>query len=122
MHFHEDVGIDKVLANMLCWGTGHQMACVIPDKTSLAARNAFASTWVKHYGWPELIITDQGPEFVGHEYTSYVASEGTLHHFIDAQSPWEQGRTERAGGSLQESLLPLMQSSRPLRRSLASLG
>ena len=67
----QDVGLDKILANMVCWGTGYQMACVIPDKTSLTTRNAFASSWIKHYGWPELVVTDQGPEFVGHEFSTF---------------------------------------------------
>ena len=89
----DDVVIDKILANIVCWGTGYQMAVVIPDKTSLSARNAFATAWVKHYGWPELVVTDQGPEFVGHEFATYVGENGSLHHFIDSQSPWQQGRT-----------------------------
>ena len=100
----QDVGLDKILANMVCWGTGYQMACLIPDKTSLTTRNAFASSWIKHYGWPELVVTDQGPEFVGHEFSTYVGENGCLHHFIDSQSPWQQGRTERAGGSLKEDI------------------
>ena len=100
----QDVGLDKILANMVCWGTGYQMACIIPDKTSLTTRNAFASSWIKHYGWPELVVTDQGPEFVGHEFSTYVGENGCLHHFIDSQSPWQQGRTERAGGSLKEDI------------------
>ena len=67
-----DHGFDKILANMVCWGTGYQMACVMPDKTSKSARNAFADAWIKHYGWMELLVTDQGPEFTGHEFSSYV--------------------------------------------------
>ena len=80
------------------------MACLIPDKTSLTTRNAFASSWIKDYGWPELVVTDQGPEFVGREFSTYVGENGCLHHFIDSQSPWQQGRTERAGGSLKEDI------------------
>ena len=49
-------------------------------------------------------MTDQGPEFVGHEFSTYVGENGCLHHFIDSQSPWQQGRTERAGGSLKEDI------------------
>ena len=25
----------------------------------------FKIAWVKHYGWPEIIVHDQGPEFHG---------------------------------------------------------
>eukprot|EP00973_Karenia_brevis_P069163 9616033-Karenia_brevis.AAC.1 len=53
---------------------------------------------------PELLITDQGGEFTGSEFTTYIASHAGLQHFIGAQSPWQQGRTERAGGSLKEDM------------------
>eukprot|EP00973_Karenia_brevis_P012562 1705154-Karenia_brevis.AAC.1 len=53
---------------------------------------------------PELLITDQGGEFTGSEFTTYIASHAGLQHFIDAQLPWQQGRTERAGGSLKEDM------------------
>ena len=58
---------------------------------------------------PDVIITDQGPEFVGKEFTSYVANHACLHHVIDSQSLWQQGRTERAGGSIKEDLRSICQ-------------
>ena len=95
----EACGFKKDILNVLCWGTGYQMAKTLPDKTSQSAKNGFADVWIKHSSWPELVVTDQGPEFVGHEFVTYVGENGCLHHFIDSQSPWQQGRTERAGGS-----------------------
>ena len=89
---------------MICWGTGYQMAEPIKDKQSSTVREAFARCWIKHYGAPELLVTDQGPEFLGGEFTKYIAEQGCVHHTIDSQSPWQQGRTERAGGSLKENL------------------
>ena len=53
---------------------------------------------------PELLITDQGGEFTASEITTFIASHAGLQDFIDAQSPWQQGRTERAGGHLKECL------------------
>eukprot|EP00973_Karenia_brevis_P024508 3380380-Karenia_brevis.AAC.1 len=53
---------------------------------------------------PELLITDQGGEFAGSEFTTYIAEHAGLQHFIAAQSPWQRGRTERAGESLKEEL------------------
>ena len=35
----------------------------------------------------------------------FIAEHGTLQHVIDSQSPWQQGRTERAGASFKEDLL-----------------
>ena len=80
------------------------MACIITDEQSPTVRNAFADTWVKHYGWPQLLITDQGTEFTGRAFADYVGQYGCLHHFIDSQSPWQQGRTERAGAHLKECM------------------
>ena len=80
------------------------MVCVMPDKTSKSARDAFADVWIKHYSWIELLVTDQGPEFIGREFANYVSENGCLHHFIDSQSPWQNGRTERAGGALKEQI------------------
>ena len=71
-----------------------------PDKRSITARGAFSKDWVRHYGWPVLVVTDQGPEFTGKEFTEYLGEAGCLQRFIDSQSPWQQGRTERAGGSI----------------------
>ena len=114
LRFNQTVGVDlvefdtsvfkKILMNVACGGAGYQMCCVIPDKTSESVRDAFSEHWIRHYSWPELLITDQGPEFVGHEFTTYIAQGGCLQHFIDSQSPWQQGRTGRAGGSLKEDL------------------
>ena len=98
------LGFKKDILNVCCWGTGYQMACTVPDETSKSAKEGFSIVWVKHYGWPELLVSDQGPEFVGSEFVTYVGENGCLHHFIDSQSPWQQGRTERAGGSLKEDL------------------
>ena len=113
MKFNQTVGCDlfefdefgyKVfILTMICWDTGYEQACGVPDRTSASVAKAFATHWHKHYGMPELLITDQGPEFVGKEFTSYVADHACLHNFIDSQSPWQQGQTESAGGSLKKT-------------------
>ena len=100
----DEFGYSVVILNMICWGTGYQQACRVPDNTSASVARDFATHWHKHYWMPELPITDQGPEFVGKEFTSCVADHACLHHFIDSQSPWQQGRAERARGSLKEDL------------------
>eukprot|EP00973_Karenia_brevis_P061722 8583324-Karenia_brevis.AAC.1 len=62
------------------------MCCAVPNKSPIHAVRAFASVWVKHYGMPELLITGQGGEFTGSDFTTYIASHAGLQHFIDAQS------------------------------------
>ena len=51
-----------------------------------------------------MIVTDQGTEFTGKPFTSLMGEYAALHHFIDSQSPWQQGRTERAGGALKDMI------------------
>ena len=63
--------------------------------------------WVKHYGWPEIIVHDQGPEFMGNEFLNPAGAAGVLTMPIDSQSPWQNGKTERAGQSLKHQLWDL---------------
>eukprot|EP00973_Karenia_brevis_P041240 5705924-Karenia_brevis.AAC.1 len=80
------------------------MCCAAPRKNPTNVSKALASVWVKHCGMPELLITDQGGEFTGRDFTQYIAGQAGLQHVIDAQSPFQQGRTECAGASLKEGL------------------
>ena len=105
----DEFGYKVIVLNMICWGTGYQQACRVPDKSSASVRDAFAMHWTKHYTIPELVVTDQGTEFTGKEFTSYLADHSCLQHLIDSQSPWQQGRTERDGGSLKEDLCKICQ-------------
>ncbi len=55
LRFNQVVGTDlmefqggcfeKILLNIICWGTGLQMVAEVPDKKSGTVRNAFASSW-----------------------------------------------------------------------------
>ena len=47
----------------------------------------FKIAWVKHYGWPEIITHDQGPEFMGNEFQNPAGAAGVLTMPIDSQSP-----------------------------------
>eukprot|EP00973_Karenia_brevis_P004356 596850-Karenia_brevis.AAC.1 len=58
-----EFGFDKWFLNIICRGTGYQMCYAVPNKNPTHVVRAFASVWVKHYGMPELLITDQGGEF-----------------------------------------------------------
>ena len=97
--FNTTIGLDtvefnegsfkKILLNIICWGTGYQMICVVPDKSAKSAKEGYAKHWVRYFGHPELVITDQGTEFTGATFTQYVAEGGTLQHLIDSQSPWQ---------------------------------
>ena len=67
----------------------------------------FKIAWVKHYGWPEIIVHDQGPEFRRIEFQNPAGAAGVLTMPIDSQSPWQNGKTERAGQSFKHQLWDL---------------
>eukprot|EP00435_Cladocopium_sp_Y103_P008346 s2034_g2.t1 len=109
MNFNEVVGIDLLqinvpqigdywMLNCLCWGTDMQIVEMVKDKQAGTVLETFCRAWIAHYGPPALVIADQGREFIGHQFTDYLGQMGVPVHFINARSPWENGRTERAGG------------------------
>ena len=77
---------------------------------SLLNPAAFRRLWLQHYSAPEMVVTDLGPEFIGGSFTAEMGKHAILHHHIDSQSPWQQGRTERAGGVLKDMILKVMES------------
>ena len=77
------------------------------------------TAWVKHYGWPEIIVHDQGPEFMGNEFHNPAGAACVLTMPIDSQSPWQNGKTERAGQSFKHQLWDLDEDvTLKVRRSL----
>ena len=94
--------------DVVCWGTGLQI--VQPLWTSHTAKTVmkeFKVVWMKHYGWAEIIVHDQGPEFMGSEFQNPAGAAGVLTMPIDSQSPWQNGKTYRAGQSFKHHLWDL---------------
>ena len=116
LRFNQRIGVDLVdlevrdgtsakAFNVVCWGTGLQI--VQPLWTGYTAKTVmkeFKIAWVKHYGWPEIIVHDQGPEFMGNEFQNPAGAACVLTMSIDSQSPWQIGKTERAGQSFKHQL------------------
>ena len=101
-------GTSAAALNVVCWGTGLQI--VQPLWTSYTAKTVmkeFKIAWVKHYGWPEIVVHDQGLEFMGTEFQNLAGAAGVLTMPIDSQSPWQNGKTERAGQSFKHQLWDL---------------
>eukprot|EP00969_Alexandrium_andersonii_P080722 3558462-Alexandrium_andersonii.AAC.1 len=56
-----------MILNVVCWGTGLQQAKALPGgRTSAEVTRAMADLWFRPFGVPEVIVTDQGPEFGEH--------------------------------------------------------
>ena len=108
--FNRVVGVDlmfyedHVLLNMLDWGTDLQIVVEVEDKRAQTVCTAFMVQWVAHYGPPSLVIADQGKEFVSEEFGGRLGEHGISVHYTDVRSPWQNARTERAGGSFKTRL------------------
>ena len=55
----------------------------------------------------EIIVHDHGPEFMGNEFQNPAGAAGVLTTPIESQSPWQNGKTERAGQSFKHQLWDL---------------
>ena len=89
-------GIPQYWLNCICWGTSYQTVTPLPDKTPESVFHAFTEGWAKFFGFPEIIVCDPGGEFMGY-FAEMVNSYGSCILPTDARSPWQNGRTERAG-------------------------
>ena len=87
--------------DVVCWGTGLQIVEALwSGHTAHAVMSEFKSVWVKHYGWPEILVHGQGSEFMGSDFQLLAGTSGVLTMPIDSQGPW----TERAGQSFRRQL------------------
>ena len=83
--------------NIIDWGSCYQMLEPLESKSSAAAWSAFQRSWMRTFGVPQIVICDQGREFLGN-FAEQLMQMGCAHKTIGARAPWQQGRTERHGG------------------------
>ena len=83
--------------HVVCWGTSLQIVdASCNGYTVHAVMSEIQAARVKHDGWPEILVHDQGPEFMGSAFQNPAGAAGVLTMPIDSQSPWQNGQTERA--------------------------
>eukprot|EP00435_Cladocopium_sp_Y103_P022132 s1863_g5.t1 len=121
LEFNTVVGIDLCflemkgktipLLNMLCWGTNFQQACICRDKSADEVLDCFMGEWIKHYGPPVLLVLDRGKEFDNDKFKEQIGGLGVGLHFTDPQSPWQNSRTEKAGGILKDKIIATMHAT-----------
>ena len=89
--------------NSICWGTGQQQVTPVIGgrKTAGNAWKSFVDQWIRVYGLPDVVVCDPGGEFEGH-FAEMCQGYGITLLPTDARSPWQNGRTERAGGVWKE--------------------
>ena len=87
----------KPVLNIVDWGSGFQALEPMREKTAAEAFRKFWKAWGRHFGAPEVLVTDAGTEF-GREFCEMAAGRGIITRQIGSRAPWQQGITERQGG------------------------
>ncbi|CAE7833764.1 RE2, partial [Symbiodinium necroappetens] len=82
--------------NMVDWGTGFQMVERLKNVEADHSWRTFLRTWGRTFGIPEVLVADLGGEFRG-KFAEVAAQAGALMRRTAARSPWQAGKTERAG-------------------------
>ena len=83
--------------NMLCLGTNYQLIEKVRSKEPQAVCLAFMRSWARFLGFPQVLLLDQGTEFLA-EFRDKANQFGILIHTIGARAPHQNGRCERHGG------------------------
>ena len=82
--------------SMVDWGTGYQMVERLKNMESDHAWRTFLRVWGRVFGVPEILVADLGTEFRG-QFVELASQAGALVRHTAARSPWQAGKTERAG-------------------------
>ncbi|OLP86861.1 Copia protein [Symbiodinium microadriaticum] len=82
--------------NIVDWGTGYSMVERLKNTEATHTWRTFMRTWGRTFGIPEIIVADLGSEFRGH-FAQMAGEAGALIRHTAARSPWQAGKTERAG-------------------------
>ena len=90
LRFNQCIGVDLVDLEVR---DGTSAKALYVDKLHLEdSDERVLIVWVKPYGWPKIIVHDQGPEFMGSDFQNLAGAAGVLTMPIDSQSPWQNGK------------------------------
>ena len=78
----------------------YQLAAIVPNKSTKAVTDFLTLHWLPLLGTPQIIIADQGREFISHEFEEWCGSRNIFLHHIAVQAPWQNGIAERSGATL----------------------
>ncbi|OLQ01608.1 putative transposon protein [Symbiodinium microadriaticum] len=82
--------------NITDWGTSYQMVERLKSTEATHTWRTFMRVWCRTFGVPDVIVADLGSEFRG-QFADLASQAGALIRHTAARSPWQAGKTERAG-------------------------
>ena len=79
-------------------------AIPLPSTDMVTIAAAFTSNWVAHFGVPDHLTTDCGPQFCSALWSELLRRWGINHHLTTAHHPQASGMVERAHRQLKDAL------------------
>jgi hypothetical protein len=113
---NEVTNLKEWWTNVVCWGTMFQSVWRVGDdgrKTPEEVWDAFVKSWLRIFGEPEVLVLDPGTEFQAY-FSEMASARGMAVLPTDARSPWQNGRTERAGGEWKKQFQRARRKEAPL--------
>ena len=101
--------------NVTDWGSCYQALEPLDNVSAEEVWWKFMRCWGRVFGIPEVVIVDQGREFLG-VFAQRVNESGAVVKTIGARAPHQQGRTERHGGLAKQMYLRMRDQVRPDNR------
>ena len=98
--------------NIVDWGSCYQMLEPLDKVAAEEVWNRFMKSWGRTFGIPEVVVVDQGREFLG-AFATRINEAGAVVKTIGARAPHQQGRTERHGGLAKSMFLKMREEMRP---------
>ena len=89
--------------------TGFLVTAPLQSKTSESVIGAIEVNFISKFGIPEVIITDQGREFISHMFLAFCKHLGISHRNTTAYHPQANGKIERIHKILKSSIRSLNQ-------------
>jgi len=108
------MGKTHAFLNVICHGTSFQQVGLLKNYLggsphSSAAWGLLESLWIRPFGLPNVILSDQGSEFK-HVFERKLEQHGIMQIVTDSGSPWQNGRCERHGSWVKQRLEEELQS------------
>ena len=95
---------NRYMLTIICHATGWAEVYPLQDKSNASVWRAFANHFLPQHGPPEVIISDNGCEFLSYDWQRYLQQLGIEHPRITAAHPQSNGKIERFHHTFKEAL------------------
>ena len=96
---------------MLDWATGYCQAKWIKNKKPNEIIEGILEKWISYFGAPSKILSDGGREFQNDDFLEFSEKFGIELLSTASESPWGNGKCEKAVGILKEGLEKLKEEN-----------